>query len=318
MGINGNKAKKIGFLTLSVIIIGYIFSPLPGIDAVSISITDPTFSSSDPIDFKILVRDDTVTFPGGITSETLLATNVIRVTTDPGASSQKVAFFDLSCKKLSGDSSVIGNCTFLGVALEPIHAGPYGSFNYGYGYGYGYGYHYGYGFLKTLPNEYGYGYGYGILGSGDYGYGLTTNPSMQDVSGLFTLSLSGSPSSIRIDVLEKIGDPDFFSSGVLTITAEEPEGADISGTKYSDENGNGIFDAGDLAFEGVPMEILVTDDFGFVLFNQIVETDGDGFYEFTNVPSGNVIVREAVDLIGFEITEPELGACPGWVGYKPK
>lgn len=88
------KKKNVVTLALSIIIIGIIFSPYPGIEAVTILITDLTFSPVDPLDFKIIVKDPAaIVFPGPETAETLLSSNVIRVTTDPGTASEKVAFF---------------------------------------------------------------------------------------------------------------------------------------------------------------------------------------------------------------------------------
>jgi len=205
----------------------------------------------------------TISFTNGpLTSETLLSSNVIRVTIDQGTASEKIAFFDLACNKLSGDSSVIGDCSLNSVVTEPTPGSLYG-FSYGNFYGYGYG------FFSGI-------YGYGTIGTGDYGYGLTTNVANQDVAGLYTLSLIGSPASIRIDVLESTEAADFFSSGVLPIGAEP--GASISGTKYDDANGNGIKDLGEGGIEALPIEILVTDGSGFVLLNEFVFTDENGFW----------------------------------------
>ena len=57
MGINRYQAKKIGVFSLTAIIVGFIFSPLPGIDAVSLSLNNIDIfqnSENDTIDDESL------------------------------------------------------------------------------------------------------------------------------------------------------------------------------------------------------------------------------------------------------------------------
>jgi beta-glucanase (GH16 family) len=67
----------------------------------------------------------------------------------------------------------------------------------------------------------------------------------------------------------------------------------IAGRIWSDANGNGIQDAGEGGFEGVPV-FLVVDGEGIV---ETAETGPDGNYEFTALPTGDfTVIASAVGL----------------------
>lgn len=214
----------------AVTIIGFLLSPLPGIDAVSIAVTDNTYQVGvDPLDFEILVKKPSeITFTGNINSETIKESGTeITVFVDHGLATAKEAVFRLDGTRISGDSTVIGDLTLVKIAKSPTHTGPYGYFDYGYSYGYGYGY-----FDRLAPTYYGYSY----LGSGDYVYGLSANFFDQDTKVIYTLSIVGSatPSTITIHVSPSDDTTGFFSSGTVPIS---------SGFGTADTIAGGTFDS---------------------------------------------------------------------------
>jgi len=149
-----NENKRQYFTVgIAVVIITLIFSPFPGIEAVSILINNEnlTVDFDSIIDFDIVVRDPAaITFPQGITSETIPSNSVIKIIIDSGTANQKVALFDLLGNRLSDTllapgATIISSVSFNGVKKFP--SGPSGSFTYGNFYGYGFGIFDGYGRL---------------------------------------------------------------------------------------------------------------------------------------------------------------------------
>jgi len=219
------KKKKIATLVISITLVSIIFSPFPGIDAVSIILSNVDVNAgtgNTGINVDILVRDPSaVTFPNGLTEETL-SNSVVKVTIDPGTFNQKTALFDLSGNVLSLDTSGVINSLTLNAVVK-TGFGQYGNLGYGYGYGYGYGVFYGYGasFGSLYGIPYGYGTTNGILGDGTYGYGLTSNAFDMDTTGKYTIDLapgllSVGSHTIRVDVLQNTNSQEFFTSGNIS------------------------------------------------------------------------------------------------------
>ncbi len=190
-----------------VIVIGLVFSSFPGIEAVVIQISNQdtsTGSSSDDttIDFTIEVNEpSTVDFPNGVDSETLPSNLIIRIIVDPDTINEIVALYDINGNSLDDtDPQIISNIIFNGIESSSSNDGALG-------YG----------------NFYGYSYGFGQLGDGTNVYGLTSTGFGEDKIGLYTInldtvSLSDGQHGLRIDVLDKSDDTEFFSSGAITIT----------------------------------------------------------------------------------------------------
>ena len=92
MNFSGKK-KNIATFVLSVSIVAIIFSPFPGIEAVSIALSglDLNLGIGDTeINVDITVREPSaITLPSGINEETL-TDSVVRVTIDPGTPNQKL------------------------------------------------------------------------------------------------------------------------------------------------------------------------------------------------------------------------------------
>ena len=190
-----------------VIVIGLVFSSFSGTEAVVIQISNQdtsTGSSSDDttIDFTIEVNEpSTVDFPNGVDSETLPSNLIIRIIVDPDTINEIVTLYDINGNSLDDtDPQIISNIIFNGIESSSSNDGALG-------YG----------------NFYGYSYGFGQLGDGTNVYGLTSTGFGEDKIGLYTInldtaSLSDGQHGLRIDVLDKSDDTEFFSSGAITIT----------------------------------------------------------------------------------------------------
>jgi len=64
VGNRSRLSKRRKVITIGAIaLIAFLFSPLPGVEAIQIVITDPGFGTNNPLDFKIIVLDDSVAFP---------------------------------------------------------------------------------------------------------------------------------------------------------------------------------------------------------------------------------------------------------------
>jgi len=223
----GKRKKDYAALFLSITIVGIIFSPLPGIDAVSI-ITNQINNNSIAID--ITVRDPAaIVFPDGSTAETIPSNNLIRITLNGGTENEQIAFFDMSGNFVSGDTLDISSFTLDKIvktsSINGFGYGLYGNYgNYGYGiFDYGNFYGYGYGFffgpvLNTLygyATLYGYSFGYGTIGDGSIYYGLTSNTFGMDTTGKYTLTFDSTfvgSHTINAAVLVDSDSNQFFSS----------------------------------------------------------------------------------------------------------
>ncbi|TYP93828.1 conserved repeat domain-containing protein [Fodinibius salinus] len=78
-------------------------------------------------------------------------------------------------------------------------------------------------------------------------------------------------------------------------------GVKVSGTVFSDNNHNGTNESSESGISGVTIVLLNTNN----TTCQSVQTDGNGNYEFSNIPTGNYKVVEAAN----EST-PAPGSCP--------
>lgn len=218
------RGLKLGhtIVMVSGILLGLILSPFPGIDAVSISVSNSDISvtssgTDNTIDLDVVVKDPAdITFPDGRNVDHIASNYIIQVIIDKDTSGEKTATFSLTGTELSGNSA-ISSLTLVGVQKTSGFDG-YGSFTYGYGYGYGYGTFYG---LSAQPA--GYGFGYGTIGNGTYGYGLSANTFSQDTTSKYRLTLdpgliSSGSHTIQINILETTSSNEFFSSGPVSFT----------------------------------------------------------------------------------------------------
>jgi hypothetical protein len=123
-----------------------------------------------------------------------------------------------------------------------------------------------------------------VILSGSHSYAIAN----QSYPTSFTLT--GGPSAIA------------FSTAV----AQVPLGT-VTGTLFDDLNGNGTMDAGE---GGLPNQVVFIDennDGKFDPGDPFALTDASGAYTITNVPAGNIVVRESVP-IGFRVDAPAAGA----------
>jgi hypothetical protein len=213
-------------LALSVIIIGAIFTPLPGVNAVRVELhnADIQAGGNTAVDLKVVAQNPTaITFPGGIHSETL-PSGVIRVTLDPGTISEKIISFNFTGHVLSdGADGIITGLTFGGITHGTITTT---SFDSGSSYGYGFG-------------KFSGIYKDGTIGDGSTVTGISSQPYGVDTTDSYKINfnpslLSTGSHHIRVDVLRTSGDSNFFSSGDISFTnsADPPPLQSHGGSSY--------------------------------------------------------------------------------------
>jgi len=222
-----SKRKDIAALLIAIIIVGTIFSPYPGIDAVTVVMPDVVTSidgadpdaADDKLSIDVTVKADAgITFGDGSDEETLSKDAVIRVVLNPDAADETVALFDMSGNRLDNSLLQSGQkadtkkiVSLSSPSVTRVSDTASGFFDYGNFYGYGYGI---FGGVES----------YGIIGTGVYGYGLSSNEFTPpaDTKGAYTLKvnpeqLTSDSNNIRIDILESASASNFLSSGVLTV-----------------------------------------------------------------------------------------------------
>ena len=96
-GSSNAKFRKIGTLVIAVAIFGLIFSPFPGIEAITVVMPDVVSSidaadpdaADDKLSIDVTVKKDAdITFPNSKDEETLSSSAIIRVVLNPDAADE--------------------------------------------------------------------------------------------------------------------------------------------------------------------------------------------------------------------------------------
>lgn len=201
--------REIVTLTLCAVIIGAIFTPYPGANAVQVELQNKDIQAggNTAVDLKVVAQNPAaITFPNGQNSETL-PFGEIRVTLDSGTVNEKMVRFNFTGSTLSDNTGgIITGLTFNGIT----HGTSVGTFGNGYYYGYGAGF-----FSGTFQNN--------TIGNGTTVTGISSQPYGEDTAGSYQIHFDPSllPTGthvIRVDVLAKSTDTNFFSSGDISFT----------------------------------------------------------------------------------------------------
>ena len=93
----------------------------------------------------------------------------------------------------------------------------------------------------------------------------------------------------------------------LTVDFLNTQPATISGHKWNDLNGDGVWDGGEPALEGWTIELRKD---GVIIYTDV--TDGDGYYEFPDLQPGTYTLTEVL-LDGWTNTysPPAVTVAPG-------
>lgn len=174
-----HNKKRIIPIIIAIGIMGFILSPLPGTDAVSIAIIafNTALNNTNQHDLDITVLADitqNIPFSGTQTGpETIAANSKVRLTIDKGTTNEQICTFLLDGTPRATENV---NCDAVSqLLLKRVTDNVSDPYDYNY-FGYGYFYHYGY----TYKYAYGTTYHYTLIGNGTYVYGLTANRSYAD------------------------------------------------------------------------------------------------------------------------------------------
>ncbi|MDG2223726.1 MAG: SdrD B-like domain-containing protein [Rubripirellula sp.] len=94
-----------------------------------------------------------------------------------------------------------------------------------------------------------------------------------------------------VSVSTTTNDGDANNNAASATTNVDPLTATIGGSVYTDENNDGVRDAGELGIEGVVITLTGTDSLGNSV-DIAVSTDYDVLYQFANLASGTYVVTE--------------------------
>jgi len=276
--------RQLASFIFSIAILGLIFSPFPGISAITIDVAFPqgnTVTQSNNFECSI-----TVVLNSG---EDLPDVGTIRLIIDESTPNQKVSEFTLSGNPVGpSDPAIPANLFSLKTTLPALDPNSYSNL-YGisgfsnsipnYGYGYGYAFLYGYG----------YGYGSGFPGPSTFSYDCGIDSSQLNV-GLHTFTA---------EVAAPLQPVSVFVSFPQEFTVLQSLDHNLSG-KVTDEQSNGIL--------GVEVSVIDTTTLNTVASTT---TDANGDYALTVITglyNINVVPPLGIGLQGVTIPDVSISA----------
>lgn len=137
----------------------------------------------------------------------------------------------------------------------------------------------------------------GFLQAGNFANSALANAWLGELNG-----------SVIGDVVVALVSDDYqdVSFTVLGSGGQEPDLSDLSGLVWEDLNDNGEVDFGEAGIPGATVTLTGT-------VNQTATTDSNGFYMFTDLPSGTYTITETQPT-GFDDGQDSLGSLGGTVG----